>query len=53
MAISGSYDPNIGPIQNHTVNLSKSFDFYSSKYENIIGISDFNAEMTNSYLEEF
>ena len=27
--------------------------FYSSKYENFIVIGDFNAEMTNSYLEEF
>ena len=51
--ISGSYNPNIGHIQSHTVNLSKSFDFYSSKYEKLIVIGDFNAEMTNSYLEEF
>ena len=51
--ISGSYNPNIGHIQSHTVNLSKSFDFYSSKYEKFIVIGDFNAEMTNSYLEEF
>ena len=51
--ISGSYNPNIGHIQNHTVILSKSFDFYSSKYEKFIVIGDFNAEMTNSYLEEF
>ena len=40
-------------IQNHTVNLSKNLDFYSSKYENVILIDDFNAEMTNIYLEEF
>ena len=32
--ISGSYNPNVGHIQNHTVNLSKNLDFYSSKYEN-------------------
>ena len=51
--ISGSYNPNVGLIQNHTVNLSKNLDFYSSKYENFIVIGDFNAEMTNSYLEEF
>ena len=51
--ISGSYNPNVGLIQNQTVNLSKSFDFYSSKYENFIVIGDFNAEMTNSYMEEF
>ena len=50
--ISGSYNPNVGLIQNHTVNLSKNLDFYSSKYENFISIGDFNPEMTNSYLEE-
>ena len=27
--------------------------FYSSKYENFIVIGDFNAEMTNGYLEAF
>ena len=50
--ISGSCNPNVGLIQNHTVNLSKNLDFYSSKYENFIVIGDFNAEMTNNYLEE-
>ena len=51
--ISCSYNPNVSHIQNHTVNLSKNLDFYSSKYENFIVIGDFNAEMTNNYLEEF
>ena len=51
--ISGFYNPNVGLIQNHTVNLSKNFGFYSSKYENFIVIGDFNAQMTNNYLEEF
>ena len=50
--ISGSYNPNVGLIQNHTVNLSKNLDFYSSKYEIFLVIDDFNNEMTNSYLEE-
>ena len=52
MAYFSSYNPNVGLIQNHTVNLSKNLDFYSSKYENIV-IGDFNAEMTNNHLEEF
>ena len=51
--ISGSYNPNVGLIQNHTVNLTKNLDFHSSKYENFIVTGDFNAEITNSYLEEF
>ena len=51
--ISGSSNPNVGLIQNYTVSINKNTDFYSSKYENFIAIADFNAEMTNSYLEEF
>ena len=50
---SGFNNPSDGLIQNHTVNLSKSLDFYLSKCENFIVLSDFNAEMTNSYLEQF
>ena len=50
---SGFNNPNDGLIQNHTVNLSKNLDFYLSKCENFIVLSDFNAEMTNSYLEQF
>ena len=53
MAYSGSYNPNVDLIQNHTVNLSKNLDVYSSNYENVIVKGDFNAEMTNNYLEEF
>ena len=33
--------------------LSKKFDFYSSKFENFIVLGDFNTEMTNSHMEEF
>ena len=51
--ISGSYNPNVGLIQNHTVSFSKNLDFYSSKYENFFVLGDFNAEMTNNYSEEF
>ena len=50
---SGPYNTNVGLIQNYTVNLSKNLDFYSSKYETFIVIGDFNAEMTNNYLDEF
>ena len=53
MAYSGSYNPNVDLIQNHTVNLSKNLDVYSSNYENVIVKGDFNAEMTNNYWEEF
>ena len=33
--------------------LSKKFDIYSFKYDNLIVLGDFNAEMTNTYVEEF
>ena len=51
--ISGSYNPHLNSIQNHLVQLSKKFDFYPSKYENFIVLGDFNAEMTNTHMEEF
>ena len=51
--ISGSYNTNINLIQNHTLNSSKNFDFYLSKYENFIAIDNFRNEFTNNYLEEF
>ena len=51
--ISGSYSPHLNSIQNHLVQLSKKFVFYSSKYENFIVLGDFNAEMTNTNMEEF
>ena len=35
------------------VQLSKKFDFLSSKYENFIVLGDFNTEMANTYMEEF
>ena len=51
--VSGSYNPNVGVFQNHTVNLSKDLHFYSSKFEKFIVIGDFNAKMTNKFVEEF
>ena len=38
--ILGFYNPHVGLMQNHTVNLSKNLDFYSSRYENFIVIGD-------------
>ena len=51
--IPGSYNPHLNSIQNHLVQLSKTFDFYSSKYENFIVLGDYNAEMTSTHMEEF
>ena len=49
--ISGSYNPIVSLLQYHTANLSEIFYFYSSKYGDFIVTADFNAEMTNNYLE--
>ena len=49
--ISGSYNPHINSIENHLVQLSKMFDFYSSKYENFIVLGDVSTEMTNTHRE--
>ena len=51
--ISGSYNPHLNSTQYHSTQLSKKFDFYSSKYEHFIVLGDFNAEMTNTHMEEF
>ena len=42
----------LNSFQNHLVQRSKKFDFYSSKYENVIVLGDFNAELTNTHVEE-
>ena len=45
--------PNVGHIKDRTVNLNKNLDFYSCKYENVFVLVDWNAEITNNYLEKF
>ena len=51
LLISGSYNPHLNSI--HLVQLSKKFDFYSSKCENFIVIGNCNSEKTNTHMEEF
>ena len=51
--VSGSCNPHLNSIQDHLVQLSKKFDFCSSKYDNFIVSGDFSAEMTNTHMEEF
>ena len=41
------------PLKAFSVFLSRSFNFYSSKYKNFIVTDDFNAEKTNNYLKKF
>ena len=51
--ISDIYNLHLNSIQNYLVQLSKKFGPYSSKYENVIVLADFNSEMTNTLTEEF
>ena len=40
-------------IKNHLQEIGKGLDYYSSKYENFIVLSDFTAEMSNPHMSEF
>ena len=40
-----SYNPNRNNISNHLNTLRKSLDLYTSEYENIVPMGDFNAEI--------
>ena len=51
--ICGTYNPKTSYIKNHLQRLSQSLNQYFSKYDNIIALGDFNAEMSNTHLQEF
>ena len=51
--ICGTYNPKTSYIKNHLQLLSQSLNQYFSKYDNIIALGDFNAEMSNNHLQEF
>ena len=48
-----SYNPNKNNIQFHLENLTKSLAVYSSNYENLIILGDFNVSIDNSYMAGF
>ena len=48
-----SYNPNKNNIQFHLENLTKSLALYSSNYENLIILGDFNVSIDNSYMAGF
>ena len=50
--VSGSYNPKLSHIKNHVQENGKALEYYSSKYENVIVLVDFNAEMSNPRLSE-
>ena len=51
--ICGTYNPRTSYIKNHLQLLSQSLNQYFSKYDNILALGDFNAEMPNTHLQEF
>ena len=46
--ICGTYNPKTSHIKNYLQILSQRFNQYFSKYDDIIALGDFNAEMSNS-----
>ena len=51
--ISCSYNPNKHNISMHIEALSKSIDLFSSNYENVLLMGDFNASLDNAVLKDF
>ena len=51
--LSCSYKLNLTLLNNHIQSISRSLDFYSSKYHNFIFLGDFNAETSNTTFSEF
>ena len=51
--LSCSYNPNLTLLNNHIQSISRSLDFYSSKYDNFIVLGDFNAETSNATISQF
>lgn len=43
-----SYNSNVGPLQNLTLNISRNFDFYTFNCGNVIVTGIINAEITNT-----
>ena len=48
-----SYNPNKHNISKHIEALSKSIDLFSSNYENVLLMGDFNAGLDNAVLKDF
>ena len=48
-----SYNPNKNNIKPHLNIISRNLDLYTSLYENLFILGDFNVDMTDSYMKEF
>ena len=53
LVFCGTYNPKASHIKNYLQLLSQRFNQFFSKYDKIIALGDFNAEMPNNYLQEF
>ena len=51
--LSCSYNPNLTLLNNHIQSISRSLDFYSSKYNNFFDLGYFNDETSNTTFSEF
>ena len=47
------HNPNTNLIADHLHCIGRGIDFYSSKYDNSVILGDLNAEVYNSFLEQF
>ena len=48
-----SYNPDKGNINNHLAALSKSLDIYSSEFDHVIVLGDFNVGIDNNEMKDF
>ena len=51
--INCSYNPEKGNISNHIAAMRKSLDLHSTKYENIMVLTDFNVKVRNKGMMDF
>ena len=51
--ICRSYDPKRASIANHLSTLNKCTDIYTSKYDNVIFLGDFNAGVEETNIKSF
>ena len=51
--LSCSYNPKKTSLSNHIAELSKSLDLFTTKYERLVFLGDFNAEMDDSSIKTF
>ena len=51
--ISSSYNPYLQLIDKHLTHIGKGLDSLSSKYDDYILMGDFNAELSNNFVDSF